>query len=214
MDAAIQRDRIGGAVIDWSSILTADGPIAGGIGLTLGAIAYRIRTAYVERRTRRAFVGADKAEPEQPFASVAHDLMIDALRPTGAVSAVLVRWDAAPSGGRVTAIAEWPGLDERTIPAMRGRDVDAKWSADVIEPLRSHEAVFLERDRLTSEALSDIYSLRDVSCAYLRAVACDAETMTYIEARYRVPPDLSASIREPMSVLAARIAEILDEHPA
>lgn len=206
--ATIARDRIGGPdVIDWSTVLTADGPIAVGVGAAIVAGAHAIRTRRQERKQARAFVGAGFDDVDDLRLRLAAEMQATA-QSIGAVSAVLLRWSSTQTGGEVTAIAEWPGTDAPSSPRLRRYEMGPVYRRDVITPLRAERWLYVDRDTLQAEALSDLYLVRDVSCAYLRLVADDESTVLYVEVRYRHPPTLDASIREPMRELSARIAEM------
>lgn len=204
--ATLARDRIGAyPMIDWTELLTSDGPVGLGIGALIMAVAHRVRTARIERRTRRAFVGLDDVDDLR--LRLAAEMQSTA-QGIGAVSAVLLRWSSTQTGGEVTAIAEWPGTDAPSSPRLRRYEMGPVYRRDVITPLRAERWLYVDRDTLQAEALSDLYLVRDVSCAYLRLVADDESTVLYVEVRYRQPPTLDASIREPMRELSARIAEM------
>lgn len=194
-------------MIDWTAVLTSE-PVAGGIGLALGAIAYRIRAIRAERQRADTFAG--RVTPgERRGRDIAAALQRCAVS-VDADAAILLWWEPTSIGGTVAAVAEWPGTLDPLADLYDQLEQGPSYRRDVIDALRERRWCAVRTAELTeASTLADLCAARGVALTWHRLILEDDGAVLYVALSYRTDEVDSETVRTAMRRLSMQIAELM-----
>lgn len=195
-------------MIDWTELLTSDGPVALGVGGILGAIAYRIRTHRRERRQAEMFAG--RVTPEQRRVRQIEAVLQRCAVSVGADAALLLWWEPTSIGGTVSAVAEWPGLMDSLGDMYDQLEQGPSYRRDVIDGLREHRWCSVRtRDLTPSSTLSDLCAARGIALTWHRYILEDDGAVLYVALSYRADTVDNEDVRHALRRVSTQLAELM-----